>query len=248
MTTQSLAGKIALVTGASRGIGAAIADTLAQAGATVIGTATSESGASVIAQRLAPWNGTGRTLNAAAPDSVEALIADVEKEFGKLDILVNNAGITRDNLLMRMKEEEWDEIMNVNLKSVYRASKAVLRGMMKQRAGRIITITSVVGTMGNAGQTNYAAAKAALQGFSKSLAREVGSRGITVNCVAPGFIDTDMTRTLPEETRQAFEAQTALGCFGTPQDIADAVLFLASDQARYITGQTLHVNGGMLMP
>ena len=248
MTTQSLAGKIALVTGASRGIGAAIADTLAQAGATVIGTATSESGASVIAQRLAPWNGTGRTLNAAAPDSVEALIADVEKEFGKLDILVNNAGITRDNLLMRMKEEEWDDIMNVNLKSVYRASKAVLRGMMKQRAGRIITITSVVGTMGNAGQTNYAAAKAALQGFSKSLAREVGSRGITVNCVAPGFIDTDMTRTLPEETRQAFEAQTALGCFGTPQDIADAVLFLASDQARYITGQTLHVNGGMLMP
>ena len=237
--TTSLAGKIALVTGASRGIGAAIADTLAQAGATVIGTATSESGASAIAQRLAPWNGTGRTLNAATPDSVEALIADVEKEFGKLDILVNNAG---------MKEEEWDEIMNVNLKSVYRASKAVLRGMMKQRAGRIITITSVVGTMGNAGQTNYAAAKAALQGFSKSLAREVGSRGITVNCVAPGFIDTDMTRALPEETRKAFEAQTALGCFGTPQDIADAVLFLASDQARYITGQTLHVNGGMLMP
>ena len=246
--TTSLAGKIALVTGASRGIGAAIADTLAQAGATVIGTATSESGASVIAQRLAPWNGTGRTLNAATPDSVEALIADVEKEFGKLDILVNNAGITRDNLLMRMKEEEWDEIMSVNLKSVYRASKAVLRGMMKQRAGRIITITSVVGTMGNAGQTNYAAAKAALQGFSKSLAREVGSRSITVNCVAPGFIDTDMTRALPEETRQVFEAQTALGCFGTPQDIADAVLFLASDQARYITGQTLHVNGGMLMP
>ena len=246
--TTSLAGKIALVTGASRGIGAAIADTLAQAGATVIGTATSESGASAIAQRLAQWHGTGRTLNAAAPGSVEELIASVEKEFGKLDILVNNAGITRDNLLMRMKEEEWDEIMNVNLKSVYRASKAVLRGMMKQRAGRIITITSVVGTMGNAGQTNYAAAKAALQGFSKSLAREVGSRGITVNCVAPGFIDTDMTRALPEETRQAFEAQTALGCFGTPQDIADAVLFLASDQARYITGQTLHVNGGMLMP
>ena len=248
MTIQSLAGKIALVTGASRGIGAAIADTLAQAGATVIGTATSESGATAIAQRLAPWHGTGRALNAAMPNSVEELIASVEQEFGKLDILVNNAGITRDNLLMRMKEEEWDEIMNVNLKSVYRASKAVLRGMMKQRAGRIITITSVVGTMGNAGQTNYAAAKAALQGFSKSLAREVGSRGITVNCVAPGFIDTDMTRALPEETRQAFAAQTALGCFGTPQDIADAVLFLASDQARYITGQTLHVNGGMLMP
>ena len=248
MTTQSLAGKIALVTGASRGIGAAIADTLAQAGATVIGTATSESGATAIAQRLAQWHGTGRALNAATPNSIEELIASVEQEFGKLDILVNNAGITRDNLLMRMKEEEWDDIMNVNLKSVYRASKAVLRGMMKQRAGRIITITSVVGTMGNAGQTNYAAAKAALQGFSKSLAREVGSRGITVNCVAPGFIDTDMTRALPEETRKAFEAQTALGCFGTPQDIADAVLFLASDQARYITGQTLHVNGGMLMP
>ena len=248
MTTQSLAGKIALVTGATRGIGAAIADTLAQAGATVIGTATSENGANAITERLAQWNGSGRALNAATPNSVEELIASVEQEFGKLDILVNNAGITRDNLLMRMKEEEWDDIMNVNLKSVYRASKAVLRGMMKQRAGRIINITSVVGTMGNAGQTNYAAAKAALQGFSKSLAREVGSRGITVNCVAPGFIDTDMTRALPEETRQTFAAQTALGCFGTPQDIADAVLFLASDQARYITGQTLHVNGGMLMP
>ena len=248
MTTQSLAGKIALVTGASRGIGAAIADTLAQAGATVIGTATSEKGAAAIGERLAQWGGRGRVLDINAENSVEELIAGIEQEFGKLDILVNNAGITRDNLLMRMKEEEWDDIMSVNLKSVYRASKAVLRGMMKQRAGRIITITSVVGTMGNAGQTNYAAAKAALQGFSKSLAREVGSRGITVNCVAPGFIDTDMTRTLPEETRQAFEAQIALGCFGTPQDIADAVLFLASDQARYITGQTLHVNGGMLMP
>ena len=248
MSTQDLSGKVALVTGASRGIGAAIADTLAAAGAKVIGTATSESGAAAISERLTQWGGEGRALNSAEPETIENLIADIEKEFGKLDILVNNAGITRDNLLMRMKEEEWDDIMQVNLKSVFRASKAVLRGMMKQRAGRIINITSVVGVMGNAGQTNYAAAKAGLIGFSKSMAREVGSRGITVNCVAPGFIDTDMTRALPEETRKTFEAQTSLGRFGEVQDIADAVLFLASDQAKYITGQTLHVNGGMLMP
>ena len=248
MSSQDLSGKIALVTGASRGIGAAIADTLAQAGATVIGTATSDSGAAAIGERLAQWNGQGRALNAAEADGIENLIADIEKEFGKLDILVNNAGITRDNLLMRMKEEEWDEIMQVNLKSVFRASKAVLRGMMKQRSGRIINITSVVGAMGNAGQANYAAAKAGLMGFAKSMAREVGSRGITVNCIAPGFSDTDMTRALPEEVRKTFEAQTALGRFGDAQDIADAVLFLASDQAKYITGQTLHVNGGMLMP
>ena len=248
MSSQDLSGKIALVTGASRGIGAAIADTLAQAGATVVGTATSDSGAAAIGERLAQWNGQGKALNAAEADGIENLIADIEKEFGKLDILVNNAGITRDNLLMRMKEEEWDEIMQVNLKSVFRASKAVLRGMMKQRSGRIINITSVVGAMGNAGQANYAAAKAGLMGFAKSMAREVGSRGITVNCVAPGFIDTDMTRALPEEVRKTFEAQTALGRFGDAQDIADAVLFLASDQATYITGQTLHVNGGMLMP
>lgn len=248
MSSQDLSGKIALVTGASRGIGAAIADTLAQAGATVIGTATSDSGAAAIGERLAQWNGQGRALNAAEADGIENLIADIEKEFGKLDILVNNAGITRDNLLMRMKEEEWDEIMQVNLKSVFRASKAVLRGMMKQRSGRIINITSVVGAMGNAGQANYAAAKAGLMGFAKSMAREVGSRGITVNCIAPGFIDTDMTRALPEETRKMFEAQTSLGRFGDAQDIADAVLFLASEQAGYITGQTLHVNGGMLMP
>ena len=248
MSSQDLSGKIALVTGASRGIGAAIADTLAQAGATVIGTATSDSGAAAIGERLAQWNGQGRALNAAEADGIENLIADIEKEFGKLDILVNNAGITRDNLLMRMKEEEWDEIMQVNLKSVFRASKAVWRGMMKQRSGRIINITSVVGAMGNAGQANYAAAKAGLMGFAKSMAREVGSRGITVNCIAPGFIDTDMTRALPEEVRKTFEAQTALGRFGDAQDIADAVLFLASDQAKYITGQTLHVNGGMLMP
>ena len=248
MHTQNLSGKTALVTGASRGIGAAIADTLAQAGATVVGTATGENGASAIAARLAQYGGQGRVLNAADPEGIENLIADIEREHGRLDILVNNAGITRDNLLMRMKESEWDEIMDINLKSVFRASKAVLRGMMKQRHGRIISITSVVGTMGNAGQTNYAAAKAALQGFTKSLAREVGSRGITANCVAPGFIDTDMTRALPEETRKAFEAQSALGRFGEAQDVADAVLFLASEQAGYITGQTLHVNGGMLMP
>lgn len=248
MSTQNFTGKIALVTGASRGIGAAIADTLAQAGATVIGTATSESGAAAIGERLAAWGGQGRALDSADPEGIENLIAAVETEFGKLDILVNNAGITRDNLLMRMKEEEWDEIMQINLKSVFRASKAVLRGMMKQRGGRVINITSVVGAMGNAGQANYAAAKAGLIGFSKSMAREVGSRGITVNCVAPGFIDTDMTRALPEDVRKGFEAQTALGRFGDPQDIADAVLFLASDQAKYITGQTLHVNGGMLMP
>ena len=248
MSTQDLSDKVALVTGASRGIGAAIADTLAAAGAKVVGTATSDGGAAAIGNRLAQWGGAGRVLDSAAPDTIENLIAGIEKEFGKLDILVNNAGITRDNLLMRMKEEEWDDIMQVNLKSVFRASKAVLRGMMKQRGGRIISITSVVGAMGNAGQANYAAAKAGLIGFSKSLAREVGSRGITVNCVAPGFIDTDMTRALPEETRKMFEAQTSLGRFGDAQDIADAVLFLASEQAKYITGQTLHVNGGMLMP
>ncbi|WP_274572107.1 3-oxoacyl-ACP reductase FabG [Neisseria leonii] len=248
MASQDLNGKIALVTGASRGIGAAIADTLAAAGATVIGTATSENGAQAIGERLAQWGGQGRALNAAEAGSIEDLIAAVEKEFGKLDILVNNAGITRDNLLMRMKEEEWDEIMQVNLKSVFRASKAAMRGMMKQRSGRIINITSVVGVMGNAGQANYAAAKAGLIGFAKSLAREVGSRGITVNSVAPGFIDTDMTRALPDGQRKMFEAQTALGRFGSAQDIADAVLFLAGDQAAYITGQTLHVNGGMLMP
>ncbi|OAM34736.1 3-oxoacyl-ACP reductase [Eikenella sp. NML96-A-049] len=248
MLTQNLSQKIALVTGASRGIGAAIASTLAQAGATVIGTAITEESAVAVGQQLEPWQGHGRVLEINEENSIENLIAGIEKEFGRLDILVNNAGITRDSLLMRMKEEEWDDIMQVNLKSVFRASKAVLRGMMKQRSGRIISITSVVGAMGNAGQSNYAAAKAGLMGFSKSLAREVGSRGITVNCVAPGFIDTVMTQSLPEEVRAAFTAQTALGKFGEVDDVAAAVLFLASEQARYITGQTLHVNGGMLMP
>lgn len=248
MSNQDLTGKVALVTGASRGIGAAIADTLAQAGAIVFGTATSPNGANAINERLAQWNGHGRVLNINEHNAIEDLIAQIETEAGKLDILVNNAGITRDNLLMRMKEDEWDDIMQTNLKSVFRGSKAVLRGMMKQRSGRIINITSVVGVMGNAGQTNYATAKAGLIGFAKSLAREVGSRGITVNCVAPGFIDTDMTRALPEKTRAMFAEQTALGHLGEPQDVADAVLFLASEQGRYITGQTLHINGGMLMP
>jgi 3-oxoacyl-[acyl-carrier protein] reductase len=243
-----LTGKIALVTGASRGIGAAIADTLAQAGATVIGTATSEEQAAKIGERLSAWGGQGRQLNVGDENSIEDLVAGLEKEFGKIDILVNNAGITRDNLLMRMKETEWDDIMQVNLKSVFRSSKSVLRGMMKNRAGRIINITSIVGTMGNAGQTNYSAAKAGLMGFTKSMAREVGSRGITVNCVAPGFIDTDMTRALPEEQRAALAQNIALGKLGQAQDIADAVLFLSSDMAAYITGQTIHVNGGMLMP
>lgn len=245
---QDLNSKIALVTGASRGIGAAIAQTLAEQGAHVIGTATSDAGAAAITSTLHSHGGEGRVLRIAEADSIENLVSSIEKEAGAITILVNNAGITRDNLLMRMKETEWDDIMQINLKSVFRASKAVLRGMMKARQGRIINITSVVGAMGNAGQANYAAAKAGLMGFSKSLAREVGSRGITVNCVAPGFIDTDMTRALPEEQRNQFTAQTALGRFGTPEDIADAVLFLASKQAGYITGQTLHVNGGLLMP
>ncbi|WP_037586577.1 3-oxoacyl-ACP reductase FabG [Stenoxybacter acetivorans] len=245
---QDLTGKVALVTGASRGIGAAIAKTLAEHGAKVIGTGITESAAAAIGETLKIFGGEGCVLNIEEENSIENVVADIEKAHGRIDILVNNAGITRDNLLMRMKESEWDEIMQINLKSVFRASKAVVRGMMKARAGRIISIASVVGVMGNAGQTNYAAAKAGLIGFSKSMAREVGSRGITVNCVAPGFIDTAMTRALPQEQRDVFTAQTALGYFGTPEDVADAVLFLASDQARYITGQTLHVNGGMLMP
>ncbi|TIC82280.1 3-oxoacyl-ACP reductase FabG [Crenobacter intestini] len=245
---MSLQGKIALVTGASRGIGAAIADTLAREGATVIGTATSEAGAVAISERLAPLGGYGMELNVTADNAIENLIEVIEKQHGPLAILVNNAGITRDGLLMRMKDEDWDAIMDTNLKSVFKASKAVLRGMMKARAGRIVNIASVVGVMGNAGQANYAAAKAGIIGFTKSMAREVGSRGITVNCVAPGFIDTDMTRALPEAQRDALVGQIALGRLGAAQDIADAVAFLASDKAAYITGQTLNVNGGMLMP
>ncbi len=243
-----LEGKIALVTGASRGIGHAIALELARQGATVIGTATTEQGAAGITEKLqAAGKGRGIVMNVADSAQTDAALADIQKEFGDIAILVNNAGITRDQLLMRMKDEEWDDIMNTNLRSVFRLSKAVLRGMMKARWGRIISIASVVGSMGNAGQTNYAAAKAGIMGFTKSLAREVGSRNITVNCVAPGFIDTDMTKALPDEARAELIKQIALGRLGDAQDIADAVGFLASDKAAYISGVTLHVNGGMYM-
>jgi 3-oxoacyl-[acyl-carrier protein] reductase len=240
---------IALVTGASRGIGRAIALELGRRGATVVGTATSEVGAQSITQTLAEAGvkGRGVVLNVASQESVDALLADLEKNEGIPSILVNNAGITRDNLLLRMKQEEWDEIINTNLTSVYRMSKAVLRGMMKARRGRIINIASIVGVMGNAGQTNYAAAKAGMIGFSKSLAREVGSRGITVNVVAPGFIATDMTAQLPAEQQQQLTQQVALGRLGAVEDVAHAVAFLASPHAGYITGETLHVNGGMYM-
>lgn len=245
---QPLAGEIALVTGASRGIGAAIADTLAAQGAKVIGTATSESGAAAIGERLASHGGAGRVLDVADGAQVEALVEAIGKEFGAIGILVNNAGITRDNLLMRMKDEDWQAILDTNLSSVFRTSKAVMRGMMKARKGRIINIASVIGVTGNAGQANYAAAKAGIIGFSKSLAKEIGSRGVTVNVVAPGFIDTDMTRSLPEDARNALLGQIALGRLGEAQDIANAVAFLAGPQASYITGETLHVNGGMYMP
>jgi 3-oxoacyl-[acyl-carrier protein] reductase len=245
---QILKGEIVLVTGASRGIGAAIADELAAKGATVIGTATSASGAQAIGERLAAQGGHGRELNVTDAAAVEALIEDIGKEFGAISILVNNAGITRDNLLMRMKEEDWQAILDTNLSSVYRTSKAVMRGMMKARKGRIINIASVIGVTGNAGQANYAAAKAGIIAFSKSLAKEIGSRGVTVNVVAPGFIDTDMTRAMPEEAKQGLVGQIALGRLGEPADIARAVAFLAGPSASYITGETLHVNGGMYMP
>jgi 3-oxoacyl-[acyl-carrier protein] reductase len=245
---RTLKGEIVLVTGASRGIGAAIADELAAQGATVIGTATSESGAQAIAARLATHGGHGRELNVTDAAAVETLIEAIGKEFGAVSILVNNAGITRDNLLMRMKEEDWQAILDTNLSSVYRTSKAVMRGMMKARKGRIINIASVIGVTGNAGQANYAAAKAGIIAFSKSLAKEIGSRGVTVNVVAPGFIDTDMTRAMPEEAKQGLIGQIALGRLGEPADIARAVAFLAGPSASYITGETLHVNGGMYMP
>jgi len=243
-----LSNEIALVTGASRGIGAAIADELAARGATVIGTATTQAGADAIAERLATHAGHGRVLNVTQADTVETLIQTLTKEIGAISILVNNAGITRDNLLMRMKEEDWQAVINTNLSSVYRTSKAVLRSMMKARHGRIITIASVIGLTGNAGQANYAAAKAGLIAFSKSLAKEVGSRNITVNVVAPGFIDTDMTKVLPESAKAALIEQVALARLGSPNDIAQAVAFLASPAASYITGETLHVNGGLYMP
>jgi len=242
-----LEGEIALVTGASRGIGAAIADELAARGATVIGTATTEGGAQAISDRLASMGGQGRALDVTDAAAVDKLIEEAGKEFGTISILVNNAGITRDSLLMRMKEEDWQAIMDTNLTSVFRTSKAVMRGMMKARKGRIINIASVVGVTGNAGQANYAAAKAGIIAFSKSLAKEIGSRGVTVNVVAPGFIDTDMTRSLPEDAKAALVAQIALGRLGEPSDIARAVAFLAGPAGSYITGETLHVNGGMYM-
>lgn len=243
---MSLNGKIALVTGASRGIGRAIAEALAAQGACVIGTATSESGAEAISSYLGD-KGKGLALNVTDPASIEATLDTIRAEFGEVDILVNNAGITRDNLLMRMKDDEWQDIMDTNLTSVFRLSKAVLRAMMKKRHGRIISIGSVVGTMGNAGQTNYAAAKAGLVGFTKSLAREVASRGITVNAVAPGFIETDMTRALNEDQRAGILTQVPAGRLGEAKEIASVVAFLASDGAAYITGETIHVNGGMYM-
>ena len=244
-----LDGKIALVTGASRGIGQAIALELGRHGAIVVGTSTTPAGAEGIKQQLAAAGakGTGMALDVNDAQQSESVIAAVTKQFGDIAILVNNAGITRDNLLVRMKDEEWDEIMATDLKSVYRLSRLVVRSMMKARYGRIINITSVVGVTGNAGQTNYAAAKAGVIGFSRSLAREVGSRNITVNCIAPGFIDTDMTRTLNEQQRGALIESIPLGRLGTPQDVAAAVLFLASAGADYMTGCTLHVNGGMHM-
>jgi len=246
--SNPLQGEIVLVTGASRGIGAAIADELAAMGAIVIGTATSEGGAAAIGERMAAHGGHGRVLDVTDGAAVEALVDAIAKEFGPVSILVNNAGITRDQLLMRMKEEDWQAIIDTNLTSVYRTSKAVMRGMMKAKKGRIISIASVIGLTGNPGQANYAAAKAGIIAFSKSLAREIGTRGITVNVVAPGFIDTDMTRALPEETRHGLLGQIALGRLGDAGDIAKAVGFLASPAASYITGETLHVNGGMYMP
>ncbi|MGO1190928.1 3-oxoacyl-ACP reductase FabG [Vibrio casei] len=243
---MNLEGKIALVTGASRGIGRAIAELLVSRGATVVGTATSESGAQAITDYLGS-NGKGLALNVTDADSVAATIKTINEEFGGIEILVNNAGITRDNLLMRMKDDEWQDIIDTNLTSIFRLSKAVLRGMMKKRCGRIINVGSVVGTMGNAGQANYAAAKAGVIGFTKSMAREVASRGVTVNTVAPGFIETDMTKALNDDQRAATLSQVPAGRLGDPREIASAVAFLASDDAAYITGETLHVNGGMYM-
>jgi 3-oxoacyl-[acyl-carrier protein] reductase len=246
---MSLEGKVALVTGATRGIGRAIALSLGEQGATVIGTATSENGAATISEFLAEAkiSGKGIVLNVTDDAAIDSVVADIESEFGAPDILVNNAGITRDNLLMRMKDEEWNDIIETNLTPIFKLSKRCLRAMTKARWGRIITITSVVGAMGNAGQTNYAAAKAGVIGFSKSLAREVGARGITVNCVAPGFIDTDMTSGLPEAHKTAMLEQIPAKRLGEPEEIAAAVSYLASPNAGYVTGETLHVNGGMYM-
>lgn len=245
----SLSGEVALVTGASRGIGAAIADRLAHAGATVIGTATTEAGATGITQRITAdgHRGRGLVLDVCRPEAIEAVRQDIEQAEGIVSILVNNAGITRDNLVLRMKDDEWNAVITTNLTATFQLSRAFLRGMLKQRRGRVINIASVVGAMGNPGQANYAAAKAGLLGLTKSLAREVGSRGITVNVVAPGFIATDMTAGMTAEQRQALQAQVPLQRLGSASDVANAVLFLASAEASYITGETLHVNGGMYM-
>ncbi|TKF87778.1 3-oxoacyl-ACP reductase FabG [Vibrio sp. F13] len=243
---MNLEGKVALVTGASRGIGRAIAELLVERGAKVIGTATSEGGAAAISEYLGE-NGKGLALNVTDTDSIAATLKTINDEFGAIDILVNNAGITRDNLLMRMKDDEWNDIIDTNLTPIFRMSKAVLRGMMKKRQGRIVNVGSVVGTMGNAGQANYAAAKAGVIGFTKSMAREVASRGVTVNTVAPGFIETDMTKVLNDDQRAATLANVPAGRLGDPREIAEAVVFLASPAAAYITGETLHVNGGMYM-
>ena len=242
-----LDGKLVLVTGATRGIGKAIALTLGGAGATVIGTATTESGAQNISKVFAENKipGKGMKLDVTDNEQVSNLVKDIGKDFGSVDILVNNAGITRDNILLRMKEDEWEDIINTNLSSIYKMSKSVLRGMIKNRSGRIISITSVVGAMGNAGQSNYGAAKAGIIGFTKSLAREVGVRGVTVNAIAPGFIETDMTDSLPDEQKEALAGQIPMGRLGTADEVAQSVLFLAGDGGSYITGQTLHVNGGM---
>ena len=245
-----LAEKLVLVTGASRGIGQAIALTLGDAGAIVVGTATSEKGAEAITKQFAKnkITGQGMILNVTDDNNIAELMKNINEKYGTVDILINNAGITRDNILMRMKQDEWDEIINTNLASVFKMSKAVLRGMMKKKAGRIVSITSVVGAMGNSGQTNYAAAKAGIMGFTKSLAREVGSRGITVNTVAPGFIQTDMTDALPEDQKEALAAQIPMARLGSVDEIAQTVLFLAGEGGSYITAQTLHVNGGMYTP
>lgn len=246
---MSIEGKVALVTGASRGIGKAISEALGGMGVTVIGTATSDAGAKLITERLqsAGHKGCGMVLNVTDNASVEQAVKQINEQFGNIDILVNNAGITKDNILMRMKDEEWDDVINTNLTSVYRLSKACLRGMTKARWGRIINISSVVGEMGNAGQSNYAATKAGVAGFARALAREIGSRNITVNTVAPGFIDTDMTHVLPEEQKQFLLGQIPLSRLGKPEEIAAVVAFLASEPAAYITGETIHVNGGMYM-
>ena len=242
-----LDGKLVLVTGATRGIGKAIALTLGNSGATVIGTATSELGAENISKIFAENKilGKGMKLDVTDNEQVSNLVKDIGEDFGSIDILVNNAGITRDNILLRMKEDEWEDIINTNLSSVFKMSKSVLRGMIKKRSGRIISITSVVGAMGNAGQSNYGAAKAGIIGFTKSLAREVGVRGITVNAIAPGFIETDMTDRLPDDQKEALASQIPMGRLGTPNEVAQAVLFLAGESGSYITGQTIHVNGGM---